>query len=153
MIASAKRQRRSFFNPLPGALSSNLDAQRFRLSGARTRRNPRALNAAYHERIHHDQSDLIPLDPEAFIEKALELLASDRYLERGINLMALTGRRPAEIFFSAKFSSLGKHSPILPPSSMANSKPVRLPAPASSFSSPSCSGSEAPFTGYFIEDY
>jgi hypothetical protein len=28
--------------------------------------------------------------------------------------MALTGRRPAEIFISAKFSSLGKHSPILP---------------------------------------
>jgi hypothetical protein len=39
----------------------------------------RALNAAYHERLHHDQSNLIPLDPEAFIQTALELLASDRY--------------------------------------------------------------------------
>src|SRR5208337_961141 len=64
----------------------------------------RTLNAAYHERIHRDQSNLIPLDPEAFIEKALELLASDRYLEKGMGLMALTGRRPAEIFFSATFS-------------------------------------------------
>jgi hypothetical protein len=27
----------------------------------------RALNAAYHQRIHEDQSNLIPLDPEAFI--------------------------------------------------------------------------------------
>ena len=31
----------------------------------------RALNAAYHQRIHQDQSNLIPLDPKAFIEKAL----------------------------------------------------------------------------------
>jgi hypothetical protein len=58
---------RTLNNPLPGAPSSSLDAQRFRLSGARTRRNPRALIAAYHEGIHHDQSNLIPLDPEAFI--------------------------------------------------------------------------------------
>ena len=64
----------------------------------------RALNAAYHQRIHEDQSNLIPLDPQAFIEKALDLLASGRYLEKGMGLMALTGRRPAEIFFSASFS-------------------------------------------------
>jgi hypothetical protein len=34
---------------------------------------------------------LIPLDPQAFIQKALDLLASDRYLEKGMGLMALTG--------------------------------------------------------------
>jgi hypothetical protein len=39
--------------------------------------------------------------PEAFIQTALELLASDRYLQKAMSLMALTGRRPAEIFFSA----------------------------------------------------
>ena len=44
------------------------------------------LNAAYHERIHRDQSNLIPLDPEAFIQTALDLLASDRYLEKGMGL-------------------------------------------------------------------
>jgi hypothetical protein len=38
----------------------------------------RALNAAYHQRIHEDQSNLIPLDPQAFIEKALDLLASSK---------------------------------------------------------------------------
>jgi hypothetical protein len=42
----------------------------------------RAINAAYHERIHRDQSSLIPLEPEAFIQKALELLASERYIEK-----------------------------------------------------------------------
>jgi hypothetical protein len=47
----------------------------------------RTLNAAYHERIHHDQSNLIPLDPEAFIQTALELLASDRYLQKGMGLI------------------------------------------------------------------
>jgi telomere resolvase len=71
----------------------------------------RALNVGYHERIHQDQSNLRPLDPEAFIQKALELLASDRYLEKGMGLMALTGRRPAEIFFSAKFSLPRKKLP------------------------------------------
>jgi hypothetical protein len=46
----------------------------------------RALNAAYHESIHRDQSNLIPLDPEVFIQTALELLASDRYLQKGMGL-------------------------------------------------------------------
>src|SRR5208282_2009155 len=71
----------------------------------------RALNEAYHQRIHRDQSNLIPLDPEAFIQQALALLASDRYLEKGMGLMALTGRRPAEIFFSASFSLPKKKLP------------------------------------------
>ena len=55
----------------------------------------RAINAAYHQSIHRDQSNLIPLDAEAFIQTAINLLASDRYLEKGMGLMALTGRRPA----------------------------------------------------------
>ena len=42
---------------------------------------------------------------------AFRVLASDRYLEKGMGLMALTGRRPAEIFFSAKFSLLRKKLP------------------------------------------
>ena len=74
----------------------------------------RALNEAYHQRIHRDQSNLIPLDPEAFVQKALALLASDRYLEKGMGLMALTGRRQAEIFFSAKFSLPRKKLPYPP---------------------------------------
>jgi hypothetical protein len=72
----------------------------------------RAINAAYRQRIHKDQSNLIPLDPEAFIQTALELLAGDRYLEKGMGLMALTGRRPAEIFFSASFSLPKKKLPF-----------------------------------------
>jgi Telomere resolvase len=71
-------------------------------------------NAAYHQRIHRDQSKLIPLDPEAFIQTARELLASDRYLQKGMGLMALTGRRPAEIFFSATFS-LPRQKPLSRP--------------------------------------
>jgi hypothetical protein len=38
------------------------------------------------------------------------------------------GRRPAEIFFSAKFTLPDKSSPSLPSSSRASSKPVTLPA-------------------------
>ena len=44
----------------------------------------RSINAAYHQRIHKDQSNLIPLDPEAFVQTALTLLASDRYLQKGM---------------------------------------------------------------------
>ena len=90
----------------------------------------RALNAAYHERIHRDQSNLIPLDPEAFIQTALELLASDRYLQKGMGLMALTGRRPAEIFFSASFSLPPRKTPLSrPPLRRPTGKHGRLPAP------------------------
>ena len=39
------------------------------------------------------------LDPEAFIRKALTLLASERYLEKGMGLIALTGRRPPKSIF------------------------------------------------------
>src|SRR6266478_3097953 len=49
---------------------------------------------------------------EAFIQTALTLLSSDRYLEKGMALMALTGRRPAEIFFSASFSLPKKKLPF-----------------------------------------
>ena len=42
---------------------------------------------------------------------AFRVLASDRYLEKGMGLMALTGHRPAEIFFSAKFSLPRKKLP------------------------------------------
>jgi hypothetical protein len=92
------------------------------------------LNAGYHQPIHQDPSNLIPLAPEAFIQKALTLLASDRYLEKGMGLMALTRRRPAEIFFSAKFSLPRKKLPqsrshLRGP---AQSKPVKPPARASS---------------------
>ena len=45
------------------------------------------------------------------MKKALALLASDRYLEKGMGLMALTGRRPAEIFFSTSFSLPRKKLP------------------------------------------
>jgi telomere resolvase len=46
----------------------------------------------------------MPLDPEAAIQTALKLLNSERYLDIGIGLMLLTGRRPAEIFFAGDFS-------------------------------------------------
>ena len=72
----------------------------------------RSLNAAYQSSIHRDQSKLIPLNADAFIEKARSLLSSSSYLEKGIALMALTGRRPGEIFFSAKFSLPKKKFPF-----------------------------------------
>jgi hypothetical protein len=68
--------------------------------------------SAYHQRIHRDQSNLILLDPEAFIQTALELLASDRNLQKGMGLMALTGRRPAEIFFSALLQPPSRKTPL-----------------------------------------
>jgi hypothetical protein len=36
--------------------------------------------------------------------EGVELPASDRYFQKGMGLMALTWRRPAEIFFSASFN-------------------------------------------------
>jgi len=62
----------------------------------------RSINAAYQTEIRKDQSDLIPLDAKEFV--ATELLASERFISIGMGLMAVTGRRPAEIFFSASFA-------------------------------------------------
>ena len=50
-------------------------------------------------KIHHPEL-LISKPDEASVAPALELLSSDPYLQKGMGLMALTGRRPAEIFFS-----------------------------------------------------
>jgi Telomere resolvase len=79
---------------------------------ALTPEETRAINAAYQKEIHKDQSDLIPLDAAAFIATATDLLDSERYTTLGMALMALTGRRPAEIFFSAKFSLPEKKQPF-----------------------------------------
>jgi hypothetical protein len=62
------------------------------------------INAAYQTEIHKEQSQLMPLEPEAVIQTARKLLVSERYLDIGIGLMLLTGRRPAEIFFAGDFS-------------------------------------------------
>jgi hypothetical protein len=60
----------------------------------------RSLNAAYHERIHRDQSNLIPLDhPKGSRTPGQRPLPPKRHGPHG-----LTVRRPAEIFFSASFS-------------------------------------------------
>jgi len=76
---------------------------------ALTPEETRAINAAYQKEIHKDQSDLIPLDSQAFITIATGLLKSERYTA----LMVLTGRRPAEIFLSAKFSLPEKKLPFI----------------------------------------
>jgi Telomere resolvase len=65
----------------------------------------RALNAAYHQRIHHDQSNLIPLGSRKPSSKRLSNSSpATATSKKAWGLMALTGRRPAEIFFSASFS-------------------------------------------------
>jgi hypothetical protein len=46
------------------------------------------------------QSDLFPLEAEECITTAKELLGPERFISLGMGLMAVTGRRPAEIFFS-----------------------------------------------------
>ena len=79
---------------------------------ALTPEETRAINAAYQKEIKREQSDLIPLDPQAFITIATDLLKSERYTTLGMALMALTGRRPAEIFFSAQLSLPDKKLPF-----------------------------------------
>jgi pimeloyl-ACP methyl ester carboxylesterase len=65
-------------------------------------------------------------------------VTSDRYLQKGMGLMALTGRRPAEIFFSASFSLPRQKLPFPASSSTASSK---LLGPNASLSAPVLSAS------------
>jgi len=96
--------------PKPSGLAPQKDALRPALQLLAL---PPGGNSRYQCRLPpaHPPRHLIPLDPEAFIKKALELLASERYFEKGMGLMALTGRRPAEIFYSASFSLPKKKLP------------------------------------------
>jgi hypothetical protein len=55
----------------------------------------RALNADCHQRIHRDQSNLIPLDPEAFIQKLSNSSPATATSKKAWAFMALTGRRSA----------------------------------------------------------
>jgi hypothetical protein len=79
---------------------------------ALTPEETRSLNAAYHAQVHKEQSDLIALDAQGFIATAKELLNSERYISLAMGLMAVTGRRPAEIFFSASFELTRKKLPF-----------------------------------------
>jgi len=79
---------------------------------ALTPEETRTINAAYQTQIHKDQSDLFPLDAKEFIATAKELLPSERFISLGMGLMAVTGRRPAEIFFSASFAPLTQKAPL-----------------------------------------
>jgi hypothetical protein len=90
----------------------------------------RALNAAYHERVHRDQSNLIPLDPEAFIQTALELLSSDRYLQKGMGLMALTGAQACRDLLQRLLQPPSEKTPLSRhPLRRPTGKPAKLPAP------------------------
>jgi len=73
----------------------------------------RALNAAYHQRNHLDQSTLIPLDPKSSSKKLSNSSPATATSQKALGLMALTGRRPAEIFFSATFSLPREKLPYL----------------------------------------
>jgi hypothetical protein len=76
--------------------------------------------------------------PKPSSKTALELLASDRYLQKGMGLMALTGAGLPRSSLAPPSASLEKNSPIPLSSSTASSKPAKLPVPVSSrTSSPS----------------
>jgi hypothetical protein len=53
-----------------------------------------------------------PLDAQAFIQKALSLLASDRYLEKGMAPMALTGHRLGRNLFLCQLQFAKKEAPL-----------------------------------------
>ncbi|MGA8655707.1 MAG: protelomerase family protein [Chthoniobacterales bacterium] len=112
-LATAKLYLSSYRNALR-AIDPNHPARSARKhrSGQRfsylalTPEETRQINAAYHKEIHREQSELMPLDADHFVATALGLLDSERYTSIGLGLMALTGRRPAEIFFSASSCSV-----------------------------------------------
>jgi hypothetical protein len=74
--------------------------------GERNKATGRTKRLSHHQRIHEDQSNLIPLDAQAFSWPAAATS------KKGWAWIALTGRRPAEIFFSAGFSLPPKKLPF-----------------------------------------
>src|SRR4029077_16057680 len=91
----------------------------------------RSINAAYHQRIHKDQSNLIPLDPEAFIQTALTLLASDRYLEKA--WPSCPARGPGQPRFSLAPSSACQKKKLPYPALIFEGQLKTRHAPGTSF--------------------
>ena len=100
-------------DPNHPAIIPRIDKHKQRFSYlALTRAETQQINAAYQTEIHEEQSQLMPLDPEATVQTARKLLTSERYLNIGIGLMLLTGRRPAEIFSAGDFSLPPKRTSV-----------------------------------------
>ena len=100
-------------DPNHPAIVPRIDKNKQRFSYlALTRAETQQIDAAYQTEIHKEQSQLMPLEPEAAIQTARKLLVSERYLDIGIGLMLLTGRRPAEIFFAGDFSLPRKRTKV-----------------------------------------
>jgi len=83
------------FDPEHPAIVPRIDKRKQRFSYlALSRAETQQINAAYQTEIHKEQSQLMPLEVDATIQTAVKLLESERYLDIGIGLMLLTGRRP-----------------------------------------------------------
>jgi hypothetical protein len=60
-----------------------------------------AIKAVERRLVFEQHSNLRPIDPDFFVDKARSLLYSGRYYPTFAGLLLVTGRRPAEIAFSA----------------------------------------------------
>lgn len=72
----------------------------------------RTINAAYSP--EHPPS-LIPLELEAFLHKALDLLSCDRYFEKGMGLMALPQAPAGRNILLRKVLLAKKETPLARP--------------------------------------
>lgn len=72
----------------------------------------RSYKAGYRKQIKAEQSNLKPLDADAMILKAEELLQSDSYIALALGLMLLSGRRSTEILKTATFQLATEYSVI-----------------------------------------
>lgn len=72
----------------------------------------RSYKAGYKKQIKAEQSNLKPLDADAMILKADELLQSDSYIALALGLMLLSGRRSTEILKTASFEPATEYSVI-----------------------------------------
>lgn len=64
------------------------------------------VNAIEREAVRARNNNRRALDPEAFVANALQALSSQKYIDVSVGLVALTGRRPHEVYSSGSIEAV-----------------------------------------------
>jgi len=72
-----------------------------------------AVNAVYRQRVFAQHHSMLAIDPDVFIERALDALSASNYGRIVAGLILVTGRRPAEVCHSAEFTVIPDRDDVL----------------------------------------
>lgn len=107
-LTSTRRAVTRYRNAIKDLSDTHLGLKYFKL----TREEQSTVKSATRSQVYSDHTNLRPIDPDELIIKACSLLSSTSYLNIGLGLMLLTGRRSTEVLKTAQMYQLSEESVI-----------------------------------------